>query len=53
MNEPIHNERIYLSPPHICGREFQYLYEAFHSNWIAPLGENVTGFEQSLCNMTS
>lgn len=47
------NERIYLSPPHLCGQEFRFLYEAFHSNWIAPLGKNVTGFEKELCELAS
>ncbi len=38
--------RLYLSPPHMSGREMQYVQEAFDSNWIAPLGPNVTAFEQ-------
>ncbi len=37
--------RLYLSPPHMSGREMQYVQEAFDSNWIAPLGTNVTAFE--------
>lgn len=47
------NERIFLSPPHMSGREFLYLYEAFHNNWIAPLGGNVDGFENELSAITS
>ncbi len=38
--------RLYLSPPHMSGREMQYIQEAFESNWIAPLGPNVDAFEQ-------
>lgn len=38
--------RIYLSPPHMSGREEEYIKEAFASNWIAPLGPHVTAFEQ-------
>lgn len=30
------------------GYELQYVNEAFDSNWIAPLGPNVTGFEEEL-----
>lgn len=30
------------------GAEQSYVQEAFETNWIAPLGPNVTGFEQSL-----
>ena len=38
--------RLYLSPPHMSGREMQYVQEAFDSNWIAPLGPNVDAFER-------
>jgi dTDP-4-amino-4,6-dideoxygalactose transaminase len=38
--------RIYLSPPHMSGREMQFGKEAFDSNWIAPLGPNVDAFER-------
>lgn len=41
-------ERIYLSPPHMSGREQNYIQQAFASNWIAPLGENVDAFENEL-----
>lgn len=30
------------------GEEIDYINEAFDSNWIAPLGPNVSGFEQDL-----
>lgn len=39
------NERIYLSRPHMGGNEQSYISRAFEQNWIAPLGENVTEFE--------
>lgn len=32
------------------GSELKYIHEAFDSNWVAPLGPNVTGFEQDLEN---
>ena len=38
--------RIYLSPPHLGGRERELLMEAFDSNWIAPLGPHVDAFER-------
>nr|WP_285868266.1 aminotransferase class I/II-fold pyridoxal phosphate-dependent enzyme [Mesobacillus maritimus] len=43
-------ERIFLSSPHMSdeGFEMQYVQEAFDTNWIAPLGENVNGFEREL-----
>ena len=42
------NERILLSSPHMGGGEQKYIKEAFDTNWIAPLGANVNGFEQEL-----
>lgn len=39
------NSRIWLSPPHMCGSEANYIREAFEANWIAPLGPNVDKFE--------
>jgi dTDP-4-amino-4,6-dideoxygalactose transaminase len=38
--------RIYLSPPHMSGAEWELLKEAFESNWIAPLGPHVDAFER-------
>lgn len=40
--------RIWLSSPHMGGTEEKYVKEAFDSNWIAPLGPNVDGFETDL-----
>lgn len=40
------SKRIYLSPPHMSGRESALVAEAFESNWIAPLGPHVDLFEQ-------
>ena len=33
-------------------KEFEFVKEAFDTNWIAPLGPNVDGFEADLCNYT-
>lgn len=43
-------ERIFLSTPHMGGTETQYIEKAFKDNWIAPLGENVTEFENAVKN---
>lgn len=40
--------KIWLSSPHMSGNERQFIDEAFATNWIAPLGPNVTGFEEDL-----
>ena len=43
-------EKIYLASPHMSeeGYEMAYINEAFETNWVAPLGANVTGFENEL-----
>lgn len=40
--------KIWLSSPHMGGGEMKYINEAFDTNWIAPLGPNVTAFENEL-----
>ena len=42
--------KIYLTSPHMSdeGYEMQYIQEAFDTNWIAPLGQNVNEFENEL-----
>jgi dTDP-4-amino-4,6-dideoxygalactose transaminase len=42
--------KIWLSSPHMGGKEQKYINEAFDTNWVAPLGPNVTGFEQDIEN---
>ncbi|MFC4673847.1 DegT/DnrJ/EryC1/StrS family aminotransferase [Dysgonomonas termitidis] len=41
-------KKIWLSLAQMGGQEQQYIHDAFDKNWIAPLGPNVTGFEQDL-----
>ena len=40
--------KIWLSSPHMGGQEFEFVRNAFDTNWIAPLGPNVNGFESDL-----
>jgi len=40
--------RIHLSPPDVGATERAMLLDAFDSNWIAPLGPHVDGFELEL-----
>jgi dTDP-4-amino-4,6-dideoxygalactose transaminase len=42
--------KIWLSSPHMGGSEQQFVQQAFDTNWVAPLGPNVAGFEQDLEN---
>ncbi|HEX5711264.1 MAG TPA: UDP-N-acetylbacillosamine transaminase [Sulfuricurvum sp.] len=44
--------RLFLSPPHMSGREQEYIAQAFESNYIAPLGPMVDKFEQSIRDLT-
>lgn len=41
-------DKIWLSSPHMGGTEQTYVKEAFDTNWIAPLGPHVNGFEADL-----
>lgn len=43
-------KRIFLSSPTMCGKEMEYINEAFETNWIAPLGKNVDEFEKELAD---
>ena len=43
--------RIYLSSPHIGEQERAFVKEAFDTNWVAPLGPNVNGFEAEFCEL--
>ncbi len=40
--------RIWLSSPHLGEEESAFVEEAFRTNWIAPLGPHVDGFEREL-----
>lgn len=40
--------RIYLSPPHMGESELEFVIDAFNTNWIAPVGPNLTNFEDEL-----
>lgn len=42
------SKRIFLSSPTMNGREMGYIQEAFDTNWVAPLGQNVDGLEIEL-----
>jgi pyridoxal phosphate-dependent aminotransferase EpsN len=42
------SNRLFLSPPHRCGEEFELIRDVFASNWIAPIGPMLTAFEERL-----
>ena len=47
------DKKIWLSSPHMGTDERKYVDQAFESNWVAPLGPNVNGFEEDIVNFTS
>ena len=44
------NERIYLASPHMSneGYEEKYVKEAFDTNWLSTVGENINQYEESV-----
>lgn len=45
-------KRIFLACPTMHGEEQRFIKEAFDTNWVAPLGPNVTAFEEEMCAYT-
>ena len=45
-------ERIFLSAPHMGENELKYIQKVFESNYIAPLGEYIDKFEDSIKRYT-
>ncbi|MDP4272207.1 MAG: DegT/DnrJ/EryC1/StrS family aminotransferase [Bacteroidota bacterium] len=43
-------KQIFLSPPHLCGREKEFIEEAIQTNWITTAGSNIEAFQQELNN---
>src|SRR5690606_32878159 len=46
------NPKIWLSSPHMGGSEQKFVNDAFETNWIAPLGPHVNGFEDDIVAFT-
>lgn len=42
------SNRVFLSSPTMHGDEMKYIQQAFDTNWVAPLGPNVDGFEREI-----
>lgn len=53
VNATTPQNRIYLSAPHMGEAEFDFLTDAFRSNWIAPLGPHVDGFEREFAEIVN
>lgn len=49
----MNQEKIFLSSPHMGGDEIKFIQEAFDTNWISPVGPNITAFENDLVSYNS
>ncbi len=45
-------KRIWLSSPTMHGEEMQYINEAYTSNWMTTIGENINEIERLVCEKT-
>jgi dTDP-4-amino-4,6-dideoxygalactose transaminase len=48
----MNKKKIWLASPHMGGSEMKFVQEAYDTNWVAPLGANVNGFEDDLKQFT-
>ena len=46
-------KKIYLSPPHMSGKELEYIKDVFEDNWIAPIGPHLNMFEEKVKEYTN
>ena len=44
------NERIWLSSPTMHGEELKYVTEAYETNWMSTVGENINEVERRICD---
>ena len=51
MEHRYKNKRLYLSPPHMSGKELPLINEVFKSNWIAPFGPMIDAFEKEFAEI--
>ena len=45
-------DRMFLSAPHMSGKEIEYIKQAFESNYIAPVGPQLNQFEEKFRELT-
>lgn len=43
-------EKVYLSSPTMHGEELYYMKEAFQTNWMSTIGENINSIEEIIAN---
>ena len=42
-------KKVWLSSPTMHGEELKYMQEAYETNWMSTVGENINAVEQMLC----
>lgn len=42
-------DKVWLSSPHLSGKELDFVKEAFDTNWVSPVGPHIHAFEEELC----
>ncbi len=47
------HKKLFLSPPHMGGKEREFVGRAFDSNWISPYGQNIVELEEILARYYS
>ena len=43
-------KKVWLSSPTMHGEEIQYVEEAYRTNWMSTVGENINELEKAVCN---
>ena len=51
MNYKSFENRIYLSSPTMHGEELEYITEAYKTNWVSTVGENIESIEKTFSQM--
>lgn len=49
MTEPF-KKKVWLSSPTMHGEELKYVTDAYESNWMSTVGENINEVERSICD---
>ena len=45
-------KKVWLSSPTMHGSEIEYITEAYETNWMSTVGENINQVEQMTCEKT-
>lgn len=49
MELKVFSEKLWLASPTMHGEEQQYVQEAFDTNWVSTVGENINQLERGIC----